>query len=160
MHTVAVQLWRKLSLQCICINVSNHLRDFFFLFFFVFFAVRARQACLEKPSAPRPKKHKHAVKNDSKGLQYRSDKDGLSVFTYFWFHTEDSSGRGKPEGLPILGNSCFKATVFGGGGGVWCGRAVLNIWVTVHLQNTFCKDFHFAQVAFKTSGGGVTMRWT
>lgn len=38
------------------------------------------------------------------------------MFTYFWFHTEDSS-RGKPEGLPILGNSCFKATACGGGGG-------------------------------------------
>lgn len=67
------------------------------------------------------------MKNDSKGLQYRSDKDGLSVFTYFWFHTEDSGGRGKPEGLPILGNSCFKATGFGGGGSGLCGGAVLNI---------------------------------
>lgn len=76
---------------------------------------------MEKPSAlappPRLKKHKHAEKNDSRGLQDRSDKDGLSVFTYFWFRTEDSSGGGKPQGLPILGTSCFKATVFGGGGG-------------------------------------------
>lgn len=135
-----------------------------FLFFFSF-AARARQACLEKPSAsaPRLKKHKHAVKNDSKGLQYRSDKDGLPVFTYFWFHTEDSSGRGKPEGLPILGNSCFKATVFGGGGGGWCGGAVLNVGVTVHLPNTFCKDLTFSfcsgciQNIWQRRGGAVNI---
>lgn len=68
------------------------------------------------------KKHKHAEKNDRRGLRDRSDKDGLSVFTYFWFHTEDSGGGGKPQGLPILGSSCFKATAFGGGrsgGGRW-----------------------------------------
>lgn len=28
---------------------------------------------------------------------------------------------GTPQGLPILGNSCFKATVFDGVGGGWCG---------------------------------------
>lgn len=35
------------------------------------------------------------------------------LFTDFWFRTEDSSSRGKPGGLPILGNSCFKATISG-----------------------------------------------
>lgn len=97
-------------------HVSDH-------FTISFLAARAEQALVEKPSAlapPRLKKHKHAEKNDSRGLQDRSDKDGLSVFTYFWFHTEDSSGGGKPQGLPILGTSCFKATVLGGGsGGGW-----------------------------------------
>lgn len=85
------------------------------LLFFFFFS-RAKASGLA-PRPPRLKKHKHTEKNDSRGLRDRSDKDGLSVFTYFWFHTEDSSGGGKPQGLPILGTSCFKATVFGGGGG-------------------------------------------
>lgn len=43
------------------------------------------------------------------------------LFTYFWLHTEDSSSRGKPGELPILGNSCFKATS-SGKGLVWRGE--------------------------------------
>lgn len=43
------------------------------------------------------------------------------LFTYFWLHTEDISSRGKPGELPILGNSCFKATS-SGKGLVWRGE--------------------------------------
>lgn len=121
--------WGEICLLRLCM--------FLITFQFSFLAARAEQALVEKPSAlppppPRLKKHKHAEKNDSRGLQDRSDKDGLSVFTYFWFHTEDSSG-GKPQGLPILGTSCFKATVFGGGGSGGCGGAVLKVRATLHL---------------------------